>query len=227
MLGVVDRGRVLVVLIERLGWLDPMLVVDVLAVELDRRLAVERHAVELALHRGRRPPGRDHVLDVEPPGVRERGVVQEAVERIDPLVRDVERVVHRVGRRGREVGGLGREVEDRLLTQIARVNLLQLDVDAGQLLEGRHQCLEVVEVAGRDHRDDQTLAVGLAPVDVGLLIGREVLALGPRRSDPGRREGGTAKKRAGPDNRAPRQTAGRFAGPGTEMVHLFASLAWT
>ena len=128
-------------------------VVQVLAVDLHRHFAVVRNAVGLAVDRVGVAPGLDDVVVPEPGRVGQRCVVQVLVERIDPLVGDVQRVVHRVGGVRRIGAGLRRQVEHRLLADLARRHLLEAQLDAGQRLELRLQRDQVDEVAGRNDGD--------------------------------------------------------------------------
>ena len=114
-----------------------------------------------------------------------RRVVEVLVERLDPLVGDVERVVHRVGRVGRVGRGLRRQVEQRLLADLPRRHLLEAQLDAGQRLELRLQRDQVLEVARRDDGDGDRLALDLLPVDLGGAVRRELVGL---------RDGGAASR---------------------------------
>jgi hypothetical protein len=104
--------------VEVVGGLQALRLVEILAVDLERHLAVVRDAEELAVDRVRRAPVRDDVVGLEPSRVGKRGVLEEGVERLDPFVRRVERVVHRGRRVGRVGGGLRGEVDDALLPDL-------------------------------------------------------------------------------------------------------------
>ena len=79
------------------GRLQPLRVVEILAIDLDGDLAVIGHAVELAVDAVGAAPGRDDVVELEPGRIRQRCVIQIGIERLDPFVRGIERVIHGIG----------------------------------------------------------------------------------------------------------------------------------
>jgi len=74
----------------------------------------------------------DDVVEFEPVGVGQRFVGQIAVERLDPLVGSVKRIIHRIGGVGRVSAGLRGEIDYALLPDLRRRNFFEADVDAGQ-----------------------------------------------------------------------------------------------
>ena len=174
---VVQRLRVGEQLVIRIGRVQALGVVQVLAIDLHRHLAIVGNAVGLAVHRIGIAPGLEDVVVVVPGGVGQRGVVQVLVQRFDPLVGDVQRVIHRVGRVRGVRGGPGRQVEHRLLADLAGRHLLGAHLHAGECLELRQQPEQVVEVAGRNDRDRDRLALHLLPVDLGAAVGRQIVPL--------------------------------------------------
>ena len=183
--GVGQRLRVGDELVVGVGGLQALRVVQVLAVDLHRHFAVVRDPVRLAVDRVGVAPGLDDVFVLEPVLVGERRVVEVLVERLDPLVRDVQRVVHRVGRVRRVGRGLRREVEQRLLADLPRRHLLEAELDAGERLELRLQRDQVLEVARRDDGDGDRLALGLLPVDLGSAVRARGRPPGRTRCRPG------------------------------------------
>ena len=180
---------------EVVGGLQALRVVEVLAIDLDRDLAVIGHAVELAVDAVGGAPGRNDVVELEPVGVGQRFVGQIAVERLDPFVRGVERIVHRVGGVRGVGAGLRSEVDDALLPDLRRRNFFEADVDAGERLELRRQRDQIFEIARRNNRDRDGFAGGLLPVDLGRLVRREIgiLRRGPREAAPAQNR--SARKR--------------------------------
>ena len=109
--------------------------------------------------------------------VRERRVGEILVERLDPLVGDVKRIVHRVGSVRRIGRRFRREVEHRLLADLPRRHLFEAQLDAGQRLELWLQRDEVLEIARRDDGDRDLLTLGLPPVDLRCFVRREIVGL--------------------------------------------------
>ncbi|MCZ7599034.1 MAG: hypothetical protein M5U09_16870 [Gammaproteobacteria bacterium] len=199
------------VFLERLGRGKALCVVDVLAIDLYRRLAVVGNAVRAAVHRGGAAVARLDVVVVEPGGVGQAGVAEVVVERIDPAVGDVQHVVHRVGGMRGVGAGLARQVQHRLLADLPRRNHLEPRVDAGQGPEVRQYGLEVVEIAGGNDGDGDALAFGHAPVDAGAAERLEVHELAggmgaadeqARRGDGGGSGGGGLQDVAAGEERA-------------------------
>jgi hypothetical protein len=70
--------------------------------------------------------------------------------------------------------GLRSEVDDALLPDLRRRNLLEADVDAGQGFELWRDRNKVFEIARRDHRNRDGFAGSLLPVDLGRFVGRKI-----------------------------------------------------
>ena len=169
--------------LEVVGRLQALRLVEILAIDLHGDFAVVGNAEELAVDAVGGAPGRNDVVELEPVRVGQRCIGEVGVERLDPFVRRVERVIHRVGGMGGVGAGLRREVDDALLPDLRRRNLLEADGDAGERLELRRERDQVVEVARRDDGDRDGLAGGLPPVDLGRLVRREVRLLGAGAAD--------------------------------------------
>ena len=183
--------------VEIVGGLQALRVVEILAIDLNGDFAVIGHAIELAVDAVGGAPGRDDVVELEPVGVGQRFVGEVAVERLDPFVGGIERVIHRIGGVGGVGAGLRGEVDHALLPDLRRRNFLEADVDAGQRLELRRQRDQVFKIARRNHGDRDGFAGSLLPVDLGRLVRREIGVLRSglakhRRGQTDQRCGGSA-----------------------------------
>src|SRR5690606_17673036 len=98
-------------------------------------------------------------------------------------------------RMGRIGTRLRRQVQHGLLPDLSGRHFLDAHLHAGERLELRYQRAEVVEVAGRNDGDGDRFAGGLAPVDLRLLVGREVMVLRARDRCEHRRGGGDRTER--------------------------------
>jgi len=199
-LGASVRARAFLV---SLGRLQALGRVQILAVDLHGDFAVIRYAVGFAVDRVGVAPGFQDVFVLEPGRVRQAGVIQVTVERLDPLVGHVQRVVHRVcGMRC--IGAcLRRQVQRRLLPDLPRRHFFHPHLDAGQGLELRQQRAQVVEIAGGDDSHRDRFAFGLTPVDLRALVRRKIVALRQRATHQRRRQCQCAECCGGADQLAP------------------------
>ena len=166
----IQRGSVGDERLEVVGRLQALRVIQILAVDLNRDFAVVRYAVQFAVDAVGSAPGRDDVVEFEPVGIRQRFIGKIAVERLDPFVRGIERVVHRIGGVRRVGAGLRGEIDDALLPDLRGRNFLEADVDAGQRLELRRNGNQIFEIARRNNRDGDGFTRRLLPVDLGRLV---------------------------------------------------------
>ena len=164
--GIVDGLRVRGILVEGLGGCDALRVVDVLAVDLDGGLAIERDRVRASVDGGGAAVTGLDVLEHEPRVVGQPGVAEVIVDGVDPAVGDIEHVIHGVGGVGRPRAGLAGEIEHRLLADLAGRRHLQARFHAGQRLEVFQYRFQVLEVTRGNHADRDLLALRHAPVDV-------------------------------------------------------------
>ena len=166
-------------LLERRRHLDVVLVEDVLAVGEDVALLEHRNRVERALAdaaAGLAVPavGRDQrrieVVELEPARIGQLRIVEEVVQRQDPVRRHVLPVPHRAGHDDRELAALLREIGDQL-GEVFRLGQDQvLDVDARQAPELGDQRQQQFGERVLVQPDGERLAVGLLPVDLGLAV---------------------------------------------------------
>ena len=185
-------------LLERRRHLDVVLVEDVLAVGEDVALLEHRNRVErafadaaagLAVPAVGRDQRRIEVVELEPAAIGQLRILEEVVERQDPVRRHVLPVPHRAGHDDRELAALLREVGDQL-GEVFRLGQDQvLDVDARQLAELGDERQQRFGERVLVQADRERLALGLPPVDLGLaVVGERRVVLRRRRREASDRE---------------------------------------
>src|SRR5262249_23580814 len=143
-----DLPRRLRHLLERDRHLDVVLVEDVFAIGEDVTLLEHRDRVErpfadaptgLAVPAIGANEGRVEVLDLEPLAIGQLRIVQEVVERQDPIWRHILPIAHWTGHNDRELAPLLREVRDQFRKILILWQDQIFDVDARELPELRNQ----------------------------------------------------------------------------------------
>ena len=166
--------------------LEPLRVVEILAVDLQGHLAVIGHAEQLAVDAVGIAPGRDDVVELEPVRIRQRRVGEVSLHRLDPFVGCIQRVIHWVGGMGGVGARLRGQVDHALLADLGRRNLLEPHRDARERLELRREGDQVVEIGRRNDGNRDGFALELLPVDLCRLVGGEISLLRQRAVQKGR-----------------------------------------
>ena len=201
---VMNCSGVLDELVESLGCFQSFRVVQVFAIDLHRDFAVVRNAIRLVVERSGIAPGLEDVVVAKPCVVGELRIGEIAIERIDPLVGDIQWVVHGIGRRRRIRRGLRRQIEHRFLPDLPGWRLLEAHPHAAQRFELRRDRDQVVEIAGGDHHHRDLRAFGLTPVDLRLLVRTRVSGLRVREArDPRRADRSSSQCSTGGDDTSP------------------------